>query len=98
MPEWCQADPPCAAQALNRSCAVAVLGSDTPIWRALVRARLRSVWWQLGAEARIEGAPDLARARRSRYDALADRPRRMVARLDRLSSSGLADPHLLRPG
>jgi Protein of unknown function, DUF599 len=29
---------------VERSCAVAVLGSDTPIWRALVRARLRSFW------------------------------------------------------
>src|SRR3954452_17458796 len=53
---------------------------------------------QLDAEARIDGAPDLARARRSRYYALADRPRRMVARLDRLSSSRLADLDLLRPG
>ena len=29
---------------MNRSCAVAVFGNDTPIWRALVRARLRSFW------------------------------------------------------
>ena len=37
MPEWSQAEPPWAAQALNRSCAVAVFGNDTPIWRALVK-------------------------------------------------------------
>ena len=42
---------------------------------------------QLDAEALIDGAPDLARARRSRYHALADRPRRMVARLERRFSS-----------
>ena len=29
---------------IEQSCAVAVLGSDTPSWRALVRARLRSFW------------------------------------------------------
>ncbi len=36
--------PPWAAQALNSSCAVAVLGSDTPSARALVSARFRSFW------------------------------------------------------
>src|SRR3954447_13401223 len=39
--EWSQAEPPFATQALNRSWVVAVFGSDAPIWRALVRARLR---------------------------------------------------------
>jgi hypothetical protein len=56
---------------LNRCCAVAVLGSDTPIWRARQSTiEIRLV--QLDAQAWIDGAPDLARARRSRYDALAD--------------------------
>jgi hypothetical protein len=86
MPEWCQADPPWAAQALNRSCAVAVFGNDTPIWRAR-QSTIEILLVQLDAEAWIEGAPDLARARRSRYYALADRPRRMVARLERRFSS-----------
>jgi hypothetical protein len=31
--EWSQPPPPWAAQALNSSWAVAVLGSDTPSWR-----------------------------------------------------------------
>src|SRR5579872_109280 len=38
--EWSQAFPPCAAQALNNSCAVAVFGSERPIARALDNARL----------------------------------------------------------
>ena len=39
------------------------------------------------SQAWMDGAPDLARARRSRYYAFADRPRRMVARLERRFSS-----------
>ena len=42
--EWSQALPPWAAQALNSSCAVAVLGRLTPILRAEPSARFRSFW------------------------------------------------------
>src|SRR2546427_8304018 len=39
MPEWSQFAPPWATQLLNSSCAWAVLGRDTPSWRALLRDR-----------------------------------------------------------
>src|SRR3954468_21984576 len=42
--EYSQAAPPCAAQALNSSCAVTLFGSDTLVWRALVSAWFRSLW------------------------------------------------------
>ena len=42
--EYYQAAPPCAAQALNSSCAVTLFGSDTLVWRALVSAWFRSLW------------------------------------------------------
>src|SRR3984957_11521171 len=44
MAEWSQALPPRAPQALNNSWAAAVLGNDSPTWRALVSARFRSFW------------------------------------------------------
>ena len=38
--EYSQAAPPCAAQALNSSCAVTLFGSDTPVWREIGRAHV----------------------------------------------------------
>ncbi len=62
MAEWSQPLPPLAAQALNSSMAVAVLGRLTPSARAPASARLRSFWCSSIRKPGIEGALDHALA------------------------------------
>ena len=58
MAEWSQALPPLAAQALNSSMAVAVLGRLTPSAARTGQCQAQILLVQLDAEARVEGALD----------------------------------------
>ena len=58
MAEWSQAVPPCAAQALNSSCAVAVLGRLTCRALRRLQGQVEVLLVQLDPEAGIEGALD----------------------------------------
>ena len=58
MPEWSQAEPPCAAQALNSSWQVAVFGRLTLQLLGALQRQVQVLLVQLDAEARLEVALD----------------------------------------